>query len=129
MKYRTLVALIAIVAFAACRQIPNDSNPPKRGLFIGNVRKAPISPIERPGVDNSAPLAGAPIRITGTSIDTLMVSDTNGRFYLWAAPGAYAITAQQLPDQWPTPPPPSGATIRAAFDTVTLNITYETHIR
>jgi hypothetical protein len=127
MKY---LVLFSLLSFAACRTAPTEDQPKNHAGFDIDVRKAPISPIELEGVDNSAPLPGAPIHIAGTAIDTTVISDPSGHIFIQVPFGTYAVTAMELPDKWPSPPEiPSKSITFTAPDTLHWSITYETHIK
>jgi hypothetical protein len=67
----------------------------------GVARVGPISPVERPGVPNSRPLAGAVITVQparGGRELARAVTDRSGRFQLRLTPGAYLLV--------PLPPQP-----------------------
>lgn len=62
----------------------------------GIVRRGPIAPVEREGVDNTAPMADATIvidRAEGGRVGHV-VSDRDGLFFVSLAPGVYVFTPQ-----------------------------------
>lgn len=127
MKYAVLLALLT--GIGACRTVPTDHGQGVYAIFDGQTRKAPISPIEHEGVDNSAPLPGAPIHIHSSSLDTTVVTDASAHFSVTVPPGTYVLTAMELPDKWPSPPAPSQVTVTGPHDTLHWTFVYETHIR
>lgn len=109
-----------------------DTTAVKTGTIDGLVLKGPISPLQRQGESNEAPLANAPLTIanTGTYDAPLhLTSDVNGHFSAMVHPGTYAITPNAFPGQpLPRPMQPSTVTVRAntiVFDT----LHYDTGIR
>lgn len=107
-----------------------DSAALKVGI-AGEVRKSPINPVGRPGVDNSALLAGAHITIRrdpGTVIGQA-VSDSAGRFFVELEPATYTLIPEPFGD---TPfPTPSGEqqVVVAPNAIVYVRIDYDTGIR
>jgi hypothetical protein len=126
MKY---LILLAVCGFVACRTVPTDDSASVRSLFIGETRKAPISPIEHEGVDNSAPLPGAPIHIQSSALDTIVVSDASAHFKIFVPPGTYQIIPMELPEKWPSPPVGLMNVGVTGKDTLHISFVYETHIR
>jgi len=96
------------------------------------VLRGPISPVQRIGQINTAPLAGATISISQLNTarkPTDVVSDTNGRYYLKVSAGTYTLTPQTFPNSM-YPRPQAPVTIVVPANTVvgdTLN--YDTGIR
>lgn len=127
MKYLAVVTVISLLG--ACRTVPNDQGQKPYAVFYGETRKAPISPIEHEGVDNSAPLPGAPIHIQSSALDTIVTTDLSAHFSLTVPAEAYTITPMELPDKWPSPPAASQVTVSGPHDTLHWTFVYETHIR
>jgi hypothetical protein len=98
----------------------------------GVAMAGPLSPVERPGVPNSAPLPFAIITVQpagGGPEITRQQADGNGRFQIALSPGTYLIV--------PLPPQPGAVFPRGQSQTVTvppgqyveLVIQYDTGIR
>ncbi|MEP7219846.1 MAG: carboxypeptidase-like regulatory domain-containing protein, partial [Bacteroidota bacterium] len=112
LKY--LPAVISILLLAGCGSAGSNSGGLKSvpvarvhvGI-IGLVRRSPIYPVARPGVENSAPVAGARITVAREGRETLGVieSDSAGVFAMVLAPGAYRLTPQPIDGaSYPNPP-------------------------
>jgi hypothetical protein len=144
MKKIILPAFLALCVISACRNVP--SNPGNKDTTVvadstlisaidGLVLKGPISPVERPGIPNTAPLANAPISISEDNTaqkPISIVSDSVGKFYVHVSPGTYTITPNSFPNMNPAgyPRPGQPATVVVPANTVvndTLN--YDTGIR
>jgi Prealbumin-like fold domain len=98
----------------------------------GIAVEGPISPVERPGVPNTRPLAGAIITVQpagGGQEIARQATDANGQFQIALNPGTYLIV--------PLPPQPGAFLPRGTPQTVTVpagafvNVTvqYDTGIR
>jgi hypothetical protein len=99
--------------------------------IAGEVRRSPIMPVERPGVENSAPLAGATITIQRDGGKTIgnVVSDSTGRFYVELDPGTYILTAQPFANTpFPIPPGPQRVVV-PPNGIVHVRLDYDTGIR
>ena len=98
--------------------------------IAGEVRKSPIMPVERPGQDNSAPLAGAYIAISKSPGGFVgnVVSDSLGQFSVELQPGVYTLTAQSFGSTFPIPPGPQDVTV-PENGTVHVRLDYDTGIR
>jgi hypothetical protein len=98
----------------------------------GQALAGPIFPVERPGVPNTRPLAGAIITLQpagGGPEITRVRADQDGRFQIPIAPGSYLIV--------PLPPDPAAFLPRGVPQTVTVRaggftdvvVQYDTGIR
>jgi hypothetical protein len=98
--------------------------------IAGEVRRSPIMPVERPGQDNSAPLAGAYIGISKSPGGFVgnVVSDSLGQFSVELQPGVYTLTAQSFGSTFPVPPEPQQVTV-PANGIVNVRLDYDTGIR
>jgi hypothetical protein len=142
MTIRHYLIAIGLASLVACRSTPTnsgtkdsthvDTTAAKTSAIDGLVLKGPISPVQRQGDPNEAPLAGAPVTIanTGTYDSPLhLISDSNGHFSAKVSAGTYSITPNSIPGQsLPRPMNPTTVTVPAnavAFDT----LHYDTGIR
>jgi hypothetical protein len=88
----------------------------------GQALVGPISPVERPGVSNTRPLAGAVISIEtadGTVV-AKVTADENGRFHIRLAPGRYRLV--------PLPPKPGQYFPRGTPQMVVVTSGETTHV-
>ena len=94
----TLVAAVSTACTAAL-------SPDARTIAIA-VRRGPIAPVGQPGVDNTAPVAGAEIRIRsgGRTIATTS-TDTAGRASVTVEPGSYTADVTRCPGAMSLPAP------------------------
>jgi hypothetical protein len=145
----SLVAIVLVFAISACRTVPN--NPGTGGkdstnnggghdttgtlatsAIDGLVLKGPITPVQRIGEINSAPLAGATISISQDNTarkPTDVVTDTNGRYYLKVGAGTYTLTPQPFANSiYPRPQGPMTIVV-PANTTVRDTLNYDTGIR
>jgi hypothetical protein len=112
--------------------IPGMPPPTPLSGVDGQAVVGPISPLDRPGVPNTRPLAGAVIVIEtadGTTVVAQTVADNNGNFSIQVPPGHYLLV--------PLPPTPGAILPRGTpqffdvmdgvFTTVTVN--YDSGIR
>ena len=137
MKRTPLFALAAGLTLAACRTTPAPTQPTDTSsvtptvVLHGMVYRAPIYPVDRPGVLNAAPLPGASIAVStpNTSSVLKLVTDSAGHFTLQTAPGTYTLTPLPFPNQ-PLPRPGAAVTITLGTGAVLYDtLTYDTGIR
>jgi hypothetical protein len=123
-----LLALAAKIPWKKAGPEPST----RRSGIRGTAVVGPISPVERPGQENTRPLPGAMLRITGDARGgeaQETTADANGRFEVALRPGVYRIL--------PLPPDPTAQLPRATPLTVkvrpgrfeTLRIVYDSGIR
>ena len=100
-KMRRLITLIALLFVVACAAVAGPSArqdglpPPGMGRISGTVLRAPVLPVEVPGSDNSAPVAGAKVIVTpasGSSAAASASTDSAGKYRLFVTPGRYVVT-------------------------------------
>lgn len=125
-----LCAMLAAMAAAGCRDVTDAPVTPGTGIN-GTVVQGPLSPVERPGVPNAGPLAGASIRIASPSGLTvaMVTSDGEGHFKVDLAAGTYAVEPLTFEGRaLPSPGEAVTATVVAgAYTSITLQ--YDTGIR
>lgn len=140
MKLRLVLltgALGALLAFG-CGQSPaglgpslNASRATVTSGVAGVVRRGPITPVSREGVDNTAPMADATIvidRANGGRVG-YVVSDTDGLFFVALDPGDYDFKPQAVPGGLdPGAPTPERVTVPAT-GVVEVHFEYDTGIR
>src|ERR1051326_8493638 len=99
-KSNILIVLLFMFFFCKCSSGPNNvNNILATSAIDGLVLKGPISPVERNGVPNTTPLAGAQISITNTTNGVVIanvISDTSGKFLVKVSAGTYICTPQQI---------------------------------
>ncbi len=98
-----LIGALGMVLAAGCKEqsvgLGPDLNSSRANVtsgVAGIVRRGPIAPVEREGVDNTAPMADATIvidRAEGGRVGHV-VSDQDGLFFVSLAPGVYVFTPQ-----------------------------------
>jgi hypothetical protein len=136
---RTLIT-ISLISAVGCRTTPTnsgnkDTTAAKTSAIDGLVLRGPISPVQRQGEPDEAPLAGAIIHIlpVAKSInpDTMISaqSDSNGRFYVHVAPGTYSCMGENFGNSL-YPRPLYGVPILVPANTVVKDtVHYDTGIR
>jgi hypothetical protein len=134
-SFGTVLLLILASGAESCREkgldiINVDSTALHVGI-AGDVRKSPISPVDLPGVENSAPLPGAHITIRRVPADLIgqVVSDSGGRFFVDLDPGTYTLTPESFgSNPFPTPPDQQQIVV-PQNGIVSVRIDYDTGIR
>lgn len=133
-KYSIIPALLSVsvlIVLSSCRSVPNNPSNGTSGI-AGLVLEGPISPVQKVGDPNEAPLAGAPVTITNSvnsKIIATVVSDTAGRFFARVSAGSYILTPGQITNSGlPRPLGPSMAQV-PANTTVADTLHYDTGIR
>src|SRR6266540_2798345 len=99
---RYLIIIAATFLILSCRSNSTNSGQSDSSVIDGLVLQGPISPVQRQGETNEAPLAGAPITIVNTGTYDApfhLTSDANGHFSATVSPGTYAITPNSFPGQ------------------------------
>ncbi len=96
MNPRLVIAALAIVLASAgiATAQPTASIAPGIGVLEGTVTRGPISPLSRPGVPNSAPVAEAQLQITdptGKVVATAQ-SASDGSYSVELPPGDYLVS-------------------------------------
>ena len=139
-----VVFCCTLLSLGSCRTVPvnngsNDStyngndttkNGNANALIVGVVQKGPISPVVQAGVENTAPLPGATIKITGPNgLVISTISDTSGRFTAHVASGMYMLTPQPFTNSTFPIPPEAVTTQVSANATDTVWFEYDTGIR
>src|ERR1035441_8351056 len=117
MKKIILPAFLALCVISACRNVP--SNPGNKDTTTcgdsslisavdGLVLKGPISPVQRIGVPNEAPLSGARISFSvpyAMIAPIVVTSDSVGQFSVKLSAGTYTVTCEPFPNlTFPRPP-------------------------
>jgi Carboxypeptidase regulatory-like domain len=100
------------------------------GRLEGSVSRGPLAPVERPGILNSAPVAGAAIEIAtpaGKKIATVQ-SDSNGRYSAQLPPGTYRVVVTSPAAAFHRKNVPATVTLKAGQIT-RLDIRLDTGIR
>jgi hypothetical protein len=134
-SFGTVLLLFLASGLESCRNrgldiINVDSTELHVGI-AGEVRKSPISPVDIPGVENSAPLPGAHITIRRVPADVVgqVVSDSGGRFFVELDPGTYTLTPESFgSNSFPTPPQQQQIVV-PQNGIVSLRLDYDTGIR
>jgi hypothetical protein len=98
------------------------------GILSGTVTRAPIVPVERPGVPSSAPVAG--IRVVVTSPEgkdvAFAFTDKDGKYSISLPPGTYFVSVS--PGPLGRPGEPAEVTITKGAAT-SADIRIDTRIR
>ncbi len=142
-KYSIFPAFLAIsglLLLGSCRSVtstPGNNDSTTNGgsgnsAIAGLILEGPISPIQRQGEPNEAPLAGALVTITNSVNSTIIakvVSDTAGKFFVKVDAGSYILTPGEISNSGlPRPLGPSMVTV-PANTTVADTLHYDTGIR
>jgi len=129
---RFIVALIALLSFAACGDGDDGSPTATPGSGIeGLVLAGPACPVEQEGSPcPDTPLAGAPIEISPAAGEPITVeSDADGRFRVSLPPGQYSVEGLPVEGQpLPAPGPSQDVTV-AAGEFAEVTVTYDSGIR
>ncbi len=124
---------IILLTVALCSAAPVSSamsagDEPDRGILSGTVTRAPIAPVERPGMPSSAPVAG--IRVVVASADgkevAAVVTDEAGKYSISLPVGSYRVYVS--PGPLGRPAAPAGVTITRGKET-SQDIRIDTRIR
>jgi hypothetical protein len=88
-------ALLAALGAGCATPSPTD---PTTGVVI-EVRRGPIAPVDRVGVDNTAPVGDAAVVLIDPSGNQVAsaTTDTSGRVTVLAFPGSYQIAIRTCP--------------------------------
>jgi hypothetical protein len=93
----------AALTLAACGQALD----PTTGIALA-VRRGPISPVEQPGVDNTAPVAGASVAVLRAGqLFTTATTDSAGTAAVPAPAGTYEVAVTICPGAMSLPGPVS----------------------
>ena len=98
---RTILLWSAALALAGCAQTLD----PTTGIAVA-VRRGPISPVEQPAVDNTAPVAGASVAVLRAGHPfTAATTDTAGAVTVPAPAGDYEVAVTTCPGALALPGP------------------------
>ncbi len=122
MKHNALHALLfGTVLLVACSGTTILGTDPGTGLIV-TVRKGPIQPVAREGEENTAPVAGATVRIrllaSGERLTVTTGSD--GRISTLLNPGAYEVRVVECPGALALPGPDTTLVVPGGFALVHL---------
>jgi hypothetical protein len=134
-SFGSLLLMILASGVESCRNrgldiINVDSTALHVGI-AGEVRRSPISPVDLPGVENSAPLPGAHITIRRVPADVIgqVISDSSGRFFVELDPGTYTLIPEAFgSNPFPTPPEEQQVVV-SQNSIVSVRLDYDTGIR
>lgn len=92
------VGLTALVAACGDPLVPGSTADPLTGILV-EVRRGPIMPVDRPGVDNTAPVGGARVVIaTAVGIPVAELrTDSLGSAAVQVPPGDYRVATSTCP--------------------------------
>src|SRR5579864_328255 len=96
----------------------------------GRITRGPLSPVERIGVPNAAPVAGARLEIrapNGRKVASVE-SDSAGKYSVQLAPGTYLVTVISPAGAFNRPNPPATVAIKAG-EVTHFDIRLDTGIR
>ena len=133
-----LSALVGATLAFGCGQSPaglgpalNASQATVTSGVAGVVRRGPITPVSREGVDNTAPMEGATVVIdrAGGGRVGYVVSDQDGLFFVALDPGVYDFKPQSVPGGLdPGAPAPERVTVPST-GVAEVHFEYDTGIR
>ena len=107
---RLWLLLAVTLSLAACAQ----SVDPSTGIAVA-VRRGPISPLEQPGLDNTAPVTGASVVVLQAGrLFASATTDSAGAATVPVAAGAYQVEAATCPGALHLPGP-VGVTVTAGM--------------
>ena len=112
-----ILALVPLLAGCGSSILGDD---PATAIAV-SVRKSPIQPVPREGEDNSAPVAGALVRVRaegGGQLDRRTAADGTVRVPL--APGRYEVEVRECPGALALPPPAAVSVTRGHEEALTL---------
>jgi hypothetical protein len=100
------------------------------GTLEGRITRGPLTPVERLGIPNSAPVAWARLEIATPTREkiTTVESNSEGKYWVQLAPGAYLVTVTSQAGAFNRPNPPLTVTVKADKPTH-LDIRLDTGIR
>lgn len=101
------VAIAALAALLATSCTPAIFGPDPDTGFSLLVVKGPIQPVAREGEENSAPVAGAVVRIRdgGSAAEARVRTAANGRARVSVRAGFYSVDVVECPGALALPPP------------------------
>jgi hypothetical protein len=100
---RVVLLCCAALTLAACGQ----GLDPTTGIAVA-VRRGPISPVERPGVDNTAPVVGASVAVLRAGhLFATATTDSAGTAAVPAPVGSYEVALVTCPGAMALPGPVS----------------------
>src|SRR5579864_9044867 len=96
----------------------------------GRVTRGPLSPVERIGVPNAAPVPGARLEITAPDGRKVASAESNsaGKYSVQLAPGTYLVTVISPAGAFNRPNPPATVAIKAG-EVTHFDIRLDTGIR
>jgi Carboxypeptidase regulatory-like domain len=100
------------------------------GTLEGRITRGPLTPVERLGIPNSAPVARARLGIATPTRQkiTTVESNSEGEYSVQLAPGTYLVTVISPAGAFNRPNPPLTVTVKANKPTH-LDIRLDTGIR
>src|SRR5229473_5973519 len=81
----------------------------------GRITRGPLTPVERLGIPNSAPVARARLEIATPTREKITTVECNseGKYSVQLAPGAYLVTVTSPAGAFNRPNPPLTVTVHA----------------
>lgn len=96
----------------------------------GRITRGPLSPVERLGVPNDAPVAGARLEIKAPNVSKVasVESDSAGKYSVELPPGTYLVAVISPAGAFNRPNPPATVAIKAG-EATHFDIRLDTGIR
>jgi hypothetical protein len=127
---RHLFWILLVACSVSCSRTAPGIESGGSGAIEGEVRRGPMMPVERDGVDNTAPLSDAKIKVTnddGRYLQTI-TSGPTGTFQVRLPAGAYVLEPLPFSSTFPTPPQGQSVVVIAGA-TQSVRFDYDTGIR
>jgi Carboxypeptidase regulatory-like domain len=121
------IAVVTVAAVSVSSAMSAESSA-DTGTLSGTVTRAPIAPVERPGMPSSAPAAGVNVIVIsseGKEVSSA-VTDSEGKYSISLPPGAYRVHI--TPSSLGRPGAPVEVSITRGKGT-TLDLRIDTRIR